>query len=254
MILAIDIGNSNIVIGCIDETKTYFVDRLATDTQKTAAEYAILFKNILELNDISKNDIDGAIISSVVPPINSTIIEAIEKVTGITAMIIGPGVKTGLNIKIDNPAQLGSDLVVAAVAAMNEYPLPLIIIDMGTATTISCVDSKGSYLGGAIIPGVVVSLESLTNRTSQLPKISLEAPKKAIGSNTIDCMKSGLVLANASMLDGMIEKMEAELGEKATVVATGGLSQFIIPHCKRDIIYNDTLLLTGLWLIYQKNQ
>lgn len=254
MILAIDIGNSNIVIGCIDETKTYFVDRLATDTQKTAAEYAILFKNILELNDISKSDIDGAIISSVVPPISSTIIQAIEKVTGITAMIIGPGVKTGLNIKIDNPAQLGSDLVVAAVAAMNEYPLPLILIDMGTATTISCVDSKGNFLGGAIIPGVMVSLESLTNRTSQLPKISLEAPKKTIGSNTIDCMKSGLVLANASMLDGMIEKMEAELGEKATVVATGGLSQFIIPHCKSDIIYNDTLLLKGLWLIYQKNQ
>lgn len=254
MILAIDIGNSNIVIGCIDETKTYFTDRLATDTQKTAAEYAILFKNILELNNISKDDIDGAIISSVVPPISNTIVQAIEKVTGITAMLIGPGVKTGLNIKIDNPAQLGSDLVVAAVAAMDEYPLPLIIIDMGTATTISCVDSKGTFLGGAIIPGVMVSLESLTNRTSQLPKISLEAPKKAIGSNTIDCMKSGLVLANASMLDGMIEKMEAELGEKATVVATGGLSQFIIPHCKSDIIYNDTLLLTGLWLIYQKNQ
>lgn len=254
MILAIDIGNSNIVIGCIDKTKTYFVDRLATDIQKTSAEYAILFKNILELNDITKNDIDGAIISSVVPPISNTIIQAIKKVTGITAMIIGPGVKTGLNIKIDNPAQLGSDLVVAAVAAMNEYPLPLIIIDMGTATTISCVDSSGSYLGGAIIPGVMVSLESLTSRTSQLPKIGLEAPKKVIGSNTIDCMKSGLVLANASMLDGMIERMEGELGKKATIVATGGLSQFIIPHCKYDIIYNDTLLLKGLWLIYHKNQ
>ncbi len=254
MILAIDIGNSNIVIGCIDESKTYFTDRLATDTQKTAAEYAILFKNILELNNIAKSDIDGAIISSVVPPISNTIIQAIEKVTGITAMVIGPGVKTGLNIKIDNPAQLGSDLVVAAVAAMDEYPLPLIIIDMGTATTISCVDSKGNFLGGAIIPGVMVSLESLINRTSQLPKISLEAPKKAIGSNTIDCMKSGLVLANASMLDGMIEKMQAELDKKATVVATGGLSQFIIPHCKKDIIYNDALLLRGLWLIYQKNQ
>lgn len=254
MILAIDIGNSNIVIGCIDESKTYFVERLSTDIKKTAAEYAILFKNILEINNVRKKDIDGAIISSVVPPISYTVMQSIKKITGLTALLVGPGLKTGLNIKIDNPAQLGSDLVVAAVAAIDEYPLPLILIDMGTATTISCIDSSKTFLGGAIIPGVMVSQESLTNNTAQLPEISLEAPKKAIGSNTIDCMRSGLVFANASMLDGMIDKMRSELGGSATIVATGGLAQFIIPHCKEKIIYNETLLLKGLWLIYQKNQ
>ena len=253
MIFAIDIGNSNIVAGCIDDKQSYFVERISTDIQKTSTEYAILFKNMLELHGISKNELDGAIISSVVPPISNTIQDAIKKVTGLDAMLVGPGVKTGLNIKIDNPAQLGSDLVVGAVAAMDEYPVPLIIIDMGTATTIFCIDDSGAFIGGAIMPGVMVSLESLTNRTSQLPKISLEAPKKAIGSNTIDSMKSGLVLANASMLDGVIDKMQAELVGPATVIATGGLSQFIIPHCNHEIIWNDTLLLRGLWLIYQKN-
>ncbi|MBQ9886796.1 MAG: type III pantothenate kinase [Lachnospiraceae bacterium] len=253
MIFAIDIGNSNIVAGCIDNKQSYFVERISTDIQKTSTEYAILFKNMLELHGISKKELDGAIISSVVPPISNTIQDAIKKVTGLDAMLVGPGLKTGLNIKIDNPAQLGSDLVVGAVAAMDEYPVPLIIIDMGTATTIFCIDDSGAFIGGAIMPGVMVSLESLTNRTSQLPKISLEAPKKAIGRNTIDCMKSGLVLANASMLDGMIDKMQAELAGPATVIATGGLSQFIIPYCNHEIIWNDTLLLRGLWLIYQKN-
>ncbi|MGN0297811.1 MAG: type III pantothenate kinase [Lachnospiraceae bacterium] len=253
MILAIDIGNTNIVIGCIDSEKIYFVERLSTNLTKTDLEYAIDFKNIIELNHIHPTDIKGSIISSVVPPISNTVLRSVEKILNSTPMLIGPGIKTGLNIVIDTPSQLGSDLVVDAVAAIANYPLPLIIIDMGTATTLSVVDSKRNYIGGVILPGVKVASESLSNHTSQLPKISLEAPKKVIGRNTIDSMKSGAVLGNASMLDGMIDRIEEELGEKATYVATGGLSKFVIPHCKHQIYYDDALLLKGLWIIYSKN-
>ncbi len=254
MILAIDIGNTNIVIGCIDQEQIYFVERVSTDREKTALEYAVVFKSVLELYNIDPHETEGSIISSVVPPINHAICDAVKKIIGKEPMLVGPGVKTGLNIVIDNPAQLGSDLVVNAVAALKEYQPPLVIIDMGTATTISAVDSKGNYLGGSIIPGVRVALDSLVNRTSQLSRISLDAPKKAIGRNTIECMKSGSILGNAAMLDGMIDRFEEELGTDATVVATGGLSQFIIPHCTHEIIYDDGLLLKGLWYIYERNR
>ncbi len=253
MILAIDIGNTNIVIGCIDQEKIYFVERVSTDREKTALEYATVFKLVLDLYSIEPGSIGGSIISSVVPPVNRAVCDAVQKVIGREPMLVGPGVKTGLNIVIDNPAQLGSDLVVNAVAALREYPAPLIIIDLGTATTMSAVDEKGNYLGGAIIPGVRVALDSLVSRTSQLSRISLDAPKKAIGRNTIECMKSGSILGNAAMLDGMIDRFNEELGADATVVATGGLSQFIIPHCKHKIIYDDGLLLKGLWYIYERN-
>lgn len=253
MILAIDVGNTNIVLGGIDEKGIYFVGRISTDKGKTADEFAIGFKNIIDLNGIPIDRITGGIISSVVPPINSALSEAVEKVVGRVPMFIGPGLKTGLNILIDNPAQLGSDLVVDAVAAIHEYEKPLIIIDMGTATTISVVDQKSNYLGGVIYPGLKVSLEALTGRTSQLQSISLEPSKKAIGTNTIDCMKSGVIYGNAAMLDGMIERIEEELGQTATVVATGGLGKCVVPYCKHKVIYDDTLLLKGLWVIYQKN-
>ncbi|MFQ9510223.1 MAG: type III pantothenate kinase [Lachnospiraceae bacterium] len=254
MILAIDIGNSNIVVGLLEGEKTCFVERLATDHKKTELEYAISFKNILELYSIKVSDIEGGIISSVVPPISNTIKASIEKILNKEVKIVGPGLKTGLNIKIDNPAQLGSDRVVDAVAALNSFPVPLIVIDMGTATTISVIDKNRNYIGGVIIPGVKVSLESLSKHTSQLPKISLEAPRKTIGKNTIECMKSGTIFGNASLLDGMISRIEKEIGMKATVVATGGLSKFIVPHCHHEIIQDDNLLLKGLSLIYDKNK
>ncbi|MEG1873101.1 MAG: type III pantothenate kinase, partial [Ruthenibacterium sp.] len=166
---------------------------------------------------------------------------------------IGPGIKTGLNILIDNPAQLGSDLVVDAVAAIHAYEKPLIIIDMGTATTFSVVDQKGNYLGGVICSGLKISLDALTARTSQLQSIGLEPPKSVIGCNTVDCMKSGAIYGGASMLDGMIDRIQEEMGQKAIVVATGGLGKFVVPYCKHPIIYDDALLLKGLWLIYKKN-
>ena len=253
MILAIDIGNSNIVVGCIDDTTTYFVERLSTDNGKTDLEYAIGLKAILELYNISPNSIHGGIISSVVPPLSNTMSRAVEKVIGKAPLLIGPGVKTGLNITIDNPAQLGSDLVVDAVAAMHQYPVPLIVIDMGTATTMSVIDKDKKYIGGVIIPGLRVATDSLISKTSQLPKISLETPPHAIGKNTIDCMKSGAIFGNAALIDGMIDRIEGELGMTATVIATGGLARFILPHCTQSITYDDALLLKGLQIIYKKN-
>ena len=253
MVFTIDIGNSNIVVGTVNRQGVLFVERMSTDHKKTELEYAILLKSAMEIHGITTNEIKGCIISSVVPPVTSVINRALEKLTGEKALVVGPGIRTGLNIKIDNPAQLGSDLVVDAVAGIAEYPLPLIIIDMGTATTMSAIDAAGNYLGGVIIPGVRVALDSMVSRTAQLPRISFEAPKKAIGKNTIECMKSGSVLGSATMLDGMIDRLEEELSQDATVVATGGIAPFITPHCKHKIVCDDTLLLKGLYLIYNKN-
>ena len=168
--------------------------------------------------------------------------------------MLGPGVKTGLNIVMDNPGQLGADLVADAVAGLASYPVPLVVIDMGTATTISVVNSKKQYIGGMIMPGVGISLDALTARASQLSGISIDAPRHIIGKNTIECMKSGVLYSNAAALDGIIDRIEEELGEKTTVIATGGLAKKIVPHCRKEIILDEELLLKGLMLIYRKNQ
>lgn len=254
MLLALDVGNTNICIGCIDGEKILFVGRLSTDRSKTADEYAISFNSIIRLHGYNPSLIDGSIISSVVPPINQALREAVIRLTGTTPLLVGPGVKSGLNILLDNPGQAGSDLVVDAVAAIAQYPKPLIVIDMGTATTLSVINERGDYLGGLIIPGVKISQDTLTGRTSQLPRIALEAPPHVIGRNTIDCMKSGAIYGQAAMLDGLIERVEEELGQKTTVIATGGLAGCIVPHCKREIIYDNDLLLKGLRIIYEKNR
>ena len=242
MILAIDMGNTNIVIGCIDDEKIHFVERLSTDHSKTELEYAISFKHVLELNQIDVKQIEGVIISSVVPPLLNTIKKAVQKVVNKIPKVVGPGIKTGLNIKTDNPAQVGSDMIVCAVAGLKEYGAPLIFVDMGTATTISVIDANKNYIGGVILPGVKISLNALVSNTAQLPRISMEAPKKVIGTNTIDCMKSGVILGNASCIDGMIERMEEELGMEATVLATGGIAPSIVPHCKKKIIEHIPIL------------
>jgi type III pantothenate kinase len=254
MILAIDIGNTNIVIGCFNENKIEFTERLSTNHKSTELEYAILFKNVLEIHKIALDSIHGGIISSVVPSLTNVIKKAMQKLTNAEVMSVGPGIKTGLNILTDNPAQLGSDLVVDAVAGIHEYPTPLAIFDMGTATTISVIDKNKNYIGSVIIPGIEVSLNSLVGGTSQLPKISLEAPKNVIGKNTVDCMKSGILYSTAASIDGMIKKLEDEVGEKLTVVATGGLASTVVPLCEREIILDDELLLKGLMIIYNKNK
>ncbi len=253
MLLAIDMGNTNIVVGCIKDDKIIFVERLSTDQSKTELEYAVSFKTVFELYNIKENDIKGAIISSVVPPLTGIIRKAVEKIIGQKPMVVGPGIKTGLNILMDNPKTVGADLIVDAVAGINEYGAPLIIIDMGTATTISVVDKDRNYVGGMIIPGIRVSMDSLVNRTSQLPRIGFDAPEKVIGTNTVDCMKSGIINGNAAMLDGMIIRIEEELGYPAKVIATGGLAGVVVSNCKKEIITDDSLLLKGLNIIYHKN-
>ncbi len=253
MILAIDIGNTNIVIGCFEGEEIVFTERLSTKHTATELEYAVSFKNVLEIYGINTKEIDGGIISSVVPSLTNVIKKAIGKLTKNKILSVGPGLKTGLNIIMDNPAAVGADLVVGAVAAINEYKAPLLFFDMGTATTISAIDKDKNYVGTVIIPGIEVSLNSLVGGTSQLPKISLEAPSKVLAKNTVDSMKSGILYSTASYIDGMIERIEEEMGKIETVIATGGLAGSVVPLCKKEIILDDELLLKGLMIIYNKN-
>ena len=254
MILAIDIGNSNIVIGCIENGVIQNETRIATDLVKTSDQYCFDLKNMLSLSDVPVARLEDVIISSVVPPVLNSMRTAVLKLTGKKPFVVGPGIKTGLNILLDNPQQVGSDLIVAAVAALREYKPPLILIDMGTATTISVINTDRAYLGGCICPGVRISAEALSSRAALLPGIDLDQPRRAIGKNTTDCMRSGIMLGAACMLDGMIERMEQELGERATVVATGGIARFVLPMCRREIAYDRNLLLKGLAVLYQMNR
>lgn len=230
-----------------------FTARIATDRAKTEDEYAVLMQSILEMHHQDPGDIQGSILSSVVPPLNQVLLRAAQRVTGRRPLLVGPGMDTGLTFQVDNPAALGSDRIVDAVAASTLYPLPVILIDMGTATTVSVVDEGKVFRGGIICAGVRISQEALASRTSQLPAISLDPPRKAIGRNTIDCMRSGAIFGNAAMVDGLAARIEAELGRSATVVATGGMGKRIIPSCRRPIHYDPDLLLKGLWMLYQKN-
>lgn len=254
MLITIDIGNTNITIGVFDGDELKFTARLATDSHRTSDQYAIEIRDIIHIYDIERNDITDAAICSVVPTVGSAIEKAVLQLFGVKPMTLGPGVKTGLNIKIDNPAQLGADLAAGAVGALAKYKTPCIIIDLGTASTISVLGKNGEFLGGAIAAGIKLTLEALTSRTAQLPLVSIDAPRQVIGKNTADCMKSGLVIGAASMLDGMITRIERELGETATVIATGGLAPEVIKFCDRNIILDDNLLLDGLRLIYSKNK
>jgi type III pantothenate kinase len=253
MILAIDIGNTNITMGAYDGEKLRFISRLATDQHRTGDQYAVEVRDILDLNGCTADGIEGAIISTVVPGVGTVMRSAVQKLCGIVPMMIGPGIRTGLNIRIDNPAQLGADLVAGAVAAVAKYPMPCIVFDLGTATTVSVLDKDGNMLGGAIAAGPATTLEALATHTAQLPYISIEAPDHVIGSNTIDSMKSGIVIGAAAMLDGMALRIERELGQSATLVATGGLAGKVIAECEREIILDDNLLLEGLRIIYAKN-
>lgn len=253
MILAIDMGNTNIVMGCVDGKETLFVERMATDSAKMVLDYAISMRSVLEFHEIKKEQIDGVIISSVVPPLLNTIKKAVHKVLGLECMVVSRELDLGLPILMDNPSQVGADLLVDAVAVVEEYGAPAIVIDMGTATTLSVIDKDGNYVGGQILPGVHTATNALVSNAAQLSKISLEPPKTVIGKNTADCIKSGVVLGNAACVDGMIDRIWEELGYETTVVATGGISALIIPQCRHRIMIDDALLLKGLKLIYDKN-
>lgn len=254
MILALDIGNTNIVVGCLDADEIYFECRLSTDRNKTTAEYAVIFKNIFDIYGIDINMIDGAVMSSVVPPINNMLREAVHIVTGYKPLEISAGIKHGIKMQTDDPSQVGSDILVSLVAVKKEYPLPAVIFDLGTATTIAVIDRDENFRGAVIMPGIRISQDTLTKSTSQLPAISYDAPPSVIGTNTVEAMQSGLVFGNASMMDGMIDRIEEELSEKTTVIATGGLSECVARFCKHKIILDDMLMLKGLRIIYEMNR
>ena len=253
MILSIDIGNSNINIGAYCNGGLLFLTHIVSEAGKTEVEYAVLLHHILHLHRLSEQNLKGAVISSVVPQLSPVLKAAVQLTSPVPVMQIGPGVKTGLNIRIDNPAQLGADFVAAAVGAFEKYPLPVIIVDFGTATKISIVDRSRSFIGVSIMPGVRVSLDALSNRAAQLPHISLEPPAPVIGTNTIDCMKSGVLLGNASMIDGMIERYEEKAGPAASIVATGESVDAVAPFCRHKLLVDKTLRLDGLYAVWKKN-
>ena len=254
MILAIDIGNSNIVIGGVEGNEIVFEARLRTEATKTSDQYCVDLKILMDVNNVRQESIEGVIVASVVPQVLNSMQTAVKKLTGKTCLVVGPGLKTGLNILIENPSQTGADLVVGSVAALREHKPPMIVVDMGTATTMVVLDETGALIGGCICPGVKISMDALTDRTALLPGLQLDQPKQAIGRNTIDCMRSGLMMGSACMIDGMIDRMEEELGYPTTVIATGGIAKFVIPMCRHEIIYDKDLLVKGLAILYRENQ
>ena len=220
LILTIDIGNTNIVIGGFSDDELTFVARIATNPNKTEDEYATKIKSVLSLHNVFKTELKGAIISSVVPPLNNVMKRALKLAFDVDSIMVGPGIKTGIKIHCDNPASVGADLICACVATHFIYGSPSLIIDMGTATKIMLMDDDGAFTGASIIPGVNIALKALASDTAQLPQISLEAPKSVIGKNTIDCMRSGVVFGNASMIDGMIDRYIKEVGKELKVYGT----------------------------------
>lgn len=254
MILAIDIGNTSIALGGFEGNELKFVVRLSTDATKTEDEYASKIMNILNLHNVSRNNVEGAIISSVVPPLNAIMKNAISLAYEVEPLIVCPGIKTGIGILCDSPSSVGADLICSCVAANALYGAPSLIIDIGTATKMIVTNASGAFIGVSIIPGVMMGLNALSEGTAQLPKVSLEAPATVIGKNTVDCMKSGIVFGNASMIDGMIDRINREVGEELPVIVTGGYADAIAPHCQHKMTLDKTLVLKGLNIIYRKNK
>jgi len=253
MVLAVDIGNTNVTLGVFLNDSPVFSARLSTDVKKPSDEYAILIRGLLCLHGIEADKIDGAIISSVVPPLTSIIKESVKLICGCNSLTVGPGIKTGININCDTPSSVGTDLICSCVAVHHLYESPALIIDMGTATKIMVVNEKGAFTGVSILPGVIMGLTALADGTAQLPRVSLETPRAIISKNTADCMKSGAIYGNASMIDGMIDRINEETGKVLPVYATGGLAPVIIPHCKHEIKLDVDLVLKGLNILYKKN-
>ena len=254
MLLCTDVGNTHIKLALYENDKIILKLRVATDSKKTEDEFAANLYGVFLINNVDIKKLDGSIISSVVPKITMPFCKAIKKLTGINTIVVGPGVKSGLDLRIDNPASLGADLLCMCVAAKELYPCPAIVIGLGTATTIVYLNENKCYCGGAITAGVNISLDALTTGGALLPSVDLDPPKKSICTNTDDCIKSGIIFGTACMLDGMIDRFNEEAGVSSTVIATGGLAPSIVGNCKNDIIINDELVLEGLKIIYNKNK
>lgn len=253
MILTVDIGNTNIMLGGFREDKLSFVARLSTDTAQTADEYASRILGVLSLYGVMRDEIRGAIISSVVPPLNAVIKKVITFLYGVEPIIVGPGIKTGLNIHCDIPSSVGTDIICACVAVNQHYGGPALIVDMGTATNMMVLNGKGAFIGVSIMPGIQMGLNALAEETAQLPKISLEKPRSVIAKNTAESMRSGVIFGHASMVDGMIDRICEEFSEKLKVYITGGAASFILPYCRHEMILDEHLVLQGLHDLYHKN-
>lgn len=253
MILTIEIGNSTITLGGVEGEDIRFQCRINTDRVKTSDTYCIDLKTLFEVYGIDLKTIEGVIIASVVPQVLNSVRTAIRKLLGKEPIVVGPGIRTGLDIRLENPGQMGAGLVAADVAALAEHKPPMIIIDMGTATTMTVLDPDGAHLGGCVCPGLRISLEALTTRTSLLPGIQLDSPERAVGRNTADAMRSGIMFGNAAMLDGMIDRFRAETGWEFTILATGGLAKRVVPLCRHEIIYDRYLIIKGLVKLYRQN-
>ncbi|HBH95993.1 MAG TPA: type III pantothenate kinase [Ruminococcaceae bacterium] len=252
MILTVDIGNTNIVYGIFDGDKAVFESRMDTDKNRMADQYAVTLAQLFSLYSLKTEQIDGAVISSVVPPVADQLKAAVKRVFGVEPVMVGAGVKTGLNILIDDPSTLGADLACGGAAAKELYPLPCIVIDLGTASKVYAVNKDGAFIGGIIAPGIKISLEALASGTMSLPMISLEGNAPVIGTNTVDCMRSGILYGHAGMLDNFIDRFQERLG-KSTVVVTGGFGALIKDYCRNDFILDRQLVLKGLKIIYDKN-
>lgn len=253
MLLTVSIGNTRIEIGALTGGDILFAEYLNTEMKATTFEYASKIRSVLAFHGCENTPVEGAILSSVVPPLTQVLKNAVERAFGVTPMVVGPGLKNGLRIRIDDPKQLGANMAVTAVGALTSYKPPLIIIDMGSATTITALAADGSFLGGSIMPGLQLSLNALVAGTSQLPRIDASSPRQAIGRNTVDSMKSGVIYGEAARFDGLIERFEQEMGTSARVIATGVSAREIIPHCRHKIGFDPNLRILGLADIYRRN-
>lgn len=254
MMLAVDIGNTNIVIGLYKMRELITNWRVSTNRASTADEYGILFRQLLSYAGIDRQLVDAAVISSVVPPLGPVMREAMSRFFGVDALLVGPGIRTGMSIRYEDPREVGADRIVNAVAAFEKYGGPAIVVDFGTATTFDAISKSGEYLGGAIAPGIGISTEALFERAAKLPRVEIARPRSAIGKNTISSMQSGILFGFAGQVDELVRRIGRELGDRPRVIATGGLADFIARETSTIEHVDPWLTLEGLRIIYERNQ